>query len=346
MFLIFKKVFIKVPDNLYYWRAMSNGMESTWERRNKIYPIQKDQVQQLFYPLILQKKITSITYLSGGLRNTNYKVLVDGYKTPFILRIYTDEDESCEKELAIYKFLKDIIPVPKVYYTSRAKDVIDKQFSILGYLEGITMANMMERGQQPEKKIVREIGTLLGMIHGHQFEKTGFLDKNLNICKELGQTHQWLEEYVLEPASTGKARQKLSHDLVEKLRVFVKKEKPILSEEFALVLTHGDFKPTNILISRNKITGILDWEFAFAAPYYFDLGQILRYDEDLPQHFESQLIAGYRQNIDYTISENWKRMAKLIDLINLIGFLNDSEERPEMQKQVVNLISKTIRTHH
>ncbi len=321
---------------------MSDAMESTWERSNQIYPVNKALAQQLFDPLFPQKKITGITYLSGGLRNTNYQVSVDGYKTPFVLRIYADEHESCKKELAVYKLLKDVVPLPKTYYTSTTRDIIDRSFSILGFLEGTTLANMIKSGRQPGAEIALEIGGLLGIIHSHRFEKTGFLNENLEVSEELGPIREWMEKYVLQPVSTDKVQRKLPPGLTEKLKIFVRKEQAILSDKPPLVLSHGDFKPTNILISRHKITGILDWEFAFAGPYYFDLGQILRYDEDLPHNFESHLIAGYRQNIDFAIPEHWKKMAKVIDLINLIGFLEDSQNRPEMQKQVVRLISKTI----
>ncbi|MDN5212436.1 aminoglycoside phosphotransferase family protein [Fulvivirgaceae bacterium BMA12] len=321
---------------------MSDAMESTWERRNQIYPVNKALAQQLFDPFIPQKNITAITYLSGGLRNTNYKISVDGYKTPFVLRIYADEDESCKKELAIYKLLKGVVPLPQIYYTTTTKDIIDRSFSILGYLEGTTLANMIKSGWQPGEEIASEIGGLLGTIHSHRFEKTGFLDENLRVSEELGPIHEWMEKYVLQPVGTDKVQQKLPPGLAERLKIFVRQEQTVLSDKPPLVLSHGDFKPTNILISGHKITGILDWEFAFAGPYYFDLGQILRYDEDLPHNFENHLMAGYRQNIDYNIPEYWKRMARSIDLINLIGFLEDCQNRPEMQKQVVRLISKTI----
>jgi hypothetical protein len=36
------------------------------------------------------------------------------------------------------------------------------------------------------------------------------------------------------------------------------------------VFTHGDLNPTNILVSGNRVTGIIDWEFAGWYPHYWE----------------------------------------------------------------------------
>lgn len=36
------------------------------------------------------------------------------------------------------------------------------------------------------------------------------------------------------------------------------------------VFTHGDLNPFNILVSRDKIVGLIDWEFSGWYPHYWE----------------------------------------------------------------------------
>ena len=58
-------------------------------------------------------------------------------------------------------------------------------------------------------------------------------------------------------------------------------------------LVHGDFNPTNILVYKGAVTGILDWEFSHAGSPYMDIGNLLRHLN--PIHLgeiEAGLVAG------------------------------------------------------
>ena len=49
-------------------------------------------------------------------------------------------------------------------------------------------------------------------------------------------------------------------------------------------LIHGDYKPSNLLVNphTHTVSGVLDWEFAFAGPPLYDLATLLRDSESYP----------------------------------------------------------------
>jgi hypothetical protein len=64
---------------------------------------------------------------------------------------------------------------------------------------------------------------------------------------------------------------------------------------------------------------VFDWEFAWAGPALFDLGQLLRWNP--PDAFVAGVERGYRA-AGGQLPARWQRLAELFDLFNLIGFLD------------------------
>ena len=49
-----------------------------------------------------------------------------------------------------------------------------------------------------------------------------------------------------------------------------------------IALVHADFNPKNLLVdpATGGVTGVLDWEFAYAGAPLGDLGNLLRFETD------------------------------------------------------------------
>ena len=322
-------------------------MEIGWERRNKIYKIEKKVVARLFKEFLSKNRVESIEFLTGGLSNTNYKVHLKGYTECFVLRIYTREASSWNKEVAIFKLLQEIVPIPQLVYASDDKGIIPENIAIFKFIEGQTLAQLMHNRYEPGERLMEELGEKLALIHQFQYNKMGFLGNDIGSVESEEPISKLIENYAIEPLINGPARNRIGYDKAERLIEFLKTNNHLLNTSQPAVLTHGDFKPTNLLINRkNKLVGILDWEFAFSGPCFFDMGQMLRYEDELPGSFSNHFINGYQRNSKHSIQPNWKRLAKLVDLINLIGFLNLAEERPKMVVEVKTLIHKTMHNWH
>jgi Ser/Thr protein kinase RdoA (MazF antagonist) len=111
-------------------------------------------------------------------------------------------------------------------------------------------------------------------------------------------------------------------------------------------LVHGDYKAQNLLLRRRQhgdweMAAVLDWEFAIAGSPLFDLSILLRYADSLSPAFQQGVAAGYRGAGGH-LPDEWKRVIKLLDLLNLCEFLCGQSPHPAMIADVTQLIQATV----
>jgi Phosphotransferase enzyme family len=90
-----------------------------------------------------------------------------------------------------------------------------------------------------------------------------------------------------------------------------------------------------------EMAAVLDWEFAMAGNPLFDLSILLRYADSLSPAFEQGVVASYR-SAGGGLPRQWKRVIKLLDLLNLCEFLCGQSPRGAMIADVTRLIQATI----
>lgn len=140
-----------------------------------------------------------------------------------------------------------------------------------------------------------------------------------------------------------RVKNRLGINIINKINHVVKENEENLAkldEEIRLI--HGDFQGTNILIKDGKLAGILDWEFASAGHPLSDIGQFFRYEEyfnkDLILIFEEE----YNKNSSYKLANEWYKISKLCDLVNLLKLVDTAEDMPNKHKNVRNIISNNL----
>jgi aminoglycoside phosphotransferase (APT) family kinase protein len=106
-------------------------------------------------------------------------------------------------------------------------------------------------------------------------------------------------------------------------------------------LQHADYKSWNLLVRDGRIAAVLDWEFAFAGPRLNDIGIFLRYSERQPPAFEERFVRGYLA-AGGQLPPDWRRLARLQDLISLCWFLEQPVEDLVKIRDVTPLIERTI----
>jgi len=95
-------------------------------------------------------------------------------------------------------------------------------------------------------------------------------------------------------------------------------------------LAHGDFKPRNLLARQEggvwQICGVLDWEFACAATPLLDFATFLRDEQARPAGFADSFAAAYR-TAGGALPDGWRRLTRLVDLLNLLQMLQWSGDQ-------------------
>ena len=85
-------------------------------------------------------------------------------------------------------------------------------------------------------------------------------------------------------------------------------------------LVHGDFNPTNVLINKRVVSGVLDWEYGHSGTPYMDIGNLLR---NTPPDYHGQIKAGLEAG-RMSLPHDWMERAELVDLTSHLEFLTSS----------------------
>ncbi len=316
-------------------------MEDDWERTFPFLEIDKSKVGKLFETIVEEKNIMDIIPISEGCRTTNYIIETKEPKYRYILKIYFPKEENYKKEIKLFSKLRENenIPVPKIYKISRNEVVQSREYAIYEYIQGITLGEAMSKGYVLEKKFISDVAKSLAQIHSYKFDRLGFLDENLNIREGLPPLIEWYKNFM-----GNRAKKRLGKEIINKINYIVKENKNILTildEDIRLV--HGDFQGTNILIKNNRLSGILDWEFVMAGHPIADIGQFFRYEEyfneSLVQAFEEQ----YNIHSSYKLIDNWYKISKLRDLVNLIQLIDGNEDMPNKYANIKLIIVNILK---
>lgn len=313
-------------------------MDSKWESTREITNINNETANKLIKPLDAKKEVESIELLPGGRSTANYKIRIKGLKQIFVLRIYPKVDHTCHKEFTVYNTVKDYIPVPEIYYINDDKTIIGKPYAIVQFLDGIVLNQYMAENAGLDKSLAEEIGEKLGCLHQKEFDREGYLDENLHLVGGLAPILSWYEYFL-----NNRAGERLGIRMKTKIFECLKDNNSLLvqmTQKF--VFSHGDFRPSNIMVKNGKLIGILDWEKSLAAPIYYDIGQFIRYMEQIKNSSEHSFIAGYNRNTRIPVPGEWRKIAKLTDLANILWVLNITEDKTNLFSEMKNLVHRTI----
>ena len=324
-------------------------LKSHWERFKAHVVLDLPTVKKLIAPYT-SASIETIQWLSEGCANTNYKISFTNQQPPVVLRIYTREQSALKREVALHSLLKDKVPVPAPLYKDDSCNIFEHPYTIMQWMDGFLMRDVILSGDKAAiYDCAFEAGRYLNQLRQDTFTEGGFFQEQLKIRPfDHSETYQ---PFVLGLLKDDVVQESLGDHLLQAVSTWVNHHLTYFPTEHNANLTHGDFDPANMLVKQNnghwKITAILDWEFAFSGTYFLDMGMYLRYAHKLPSDYEQGFIAGIESN-GFKLPSNWKLQAKLMDLLCLLHLLhyNPIESRPNLNHDVVALITHTIKTYH
>jgi aminoglycoside phosphotransferase (APT) family kinase protein len=298
------------------------SVEEAWQRGFPLFELEPESASRL-----IGAPVREVHPLSGGLRNTNYRLTVsDG---PVVLRVYTAEAGACAREAALLRLLVDSVPVPRVL---QAEPQGDPPWALLEFVDGVRF------DRQPPELLARacyDAGHVLARIHAFPLARTTGIDLDRYARPGYG-----FVEFIESTLRTGILARDLGPASTARLRQLIREYEPRLSAQDA-TLQHSDYKPWNLLARDGHVAAVVDWEFAFGGPRLNDIANFLRYSERQPPAYRTEFVRGYLDG-GGVLPDDWFRLARLGDLMGLCETLSRRHTDPQVPRDLVPLVERTI----
>ncbi|WP_169525122.1 phosphotransferase family protein [Pseudalkalibacillus hwajinpoensis] len=310
-------------------------MKTNWERHNPIIEIPVEAIQSIIRSYSSYHTVQNVTLLSGGLSHTNYKVKLEG---DFVVVRVTGNYESLLKEETLHATLPGKVRSPRFLHLTKWSGY---GVGILEWKKGsLLYQHLTDSSPNNMTRMGKSIGQQLAAIRELTFDAFGFLDTNLTVAEEFRLTPENFISTIESFFTTGYASKWLPNDVIDQIHRFTRENAHLFKEdESGPKLVHGDFNGLNLLMNGSDVSAVLDWEFALSGSIYFDIGNMLRYQYSHMSSFESGLITGLSEG-GITLSENWRKLAKLADLVSLCSLLNQKvcgENRVQDIQRLINI---------
>ncbi len=211
------------------------------------------QIKQAIETQVPNSQILRIWQLHGGMSAELFGVefhsaeygltkWVARFPSPYVRKLFND---PATHEFNVLKAVCSVnLPAPPPIMVSSAPD---GNFFFMSYLPGAATAN-----PKNHEDYITQFAQMLARIHRTNVKngKFDFLPKNK-------------PRFVQERTQLNK--ELMEHEVTQKV------EELGYSASDKTVLRHGDFWPGNLLVSDEKISGVVDWENALIGPALADL---------------------------------------------------------------------------
>jgi len=316
--------------------------EARWRRAEPRRSLPEGLIECILREALPGRRALHREPLSGGMRNANFKILLDGPPDAVVLRIYEHDPSLLEKETAIFQRLQDAVPVPEVLHAEPRGIEGSPPFTVTRFLGGITFHELKHTANRDAvAQAARSAGATLAAIGCLRFSSAGWLGPHLAVGDPLLAGRDPVPRFVDLCLAQPLLQQRVPADWRARAHHLVWHWAPRLAEiDSDPRLVHGDFNRRNLLVEcaagRWQVSGILDWEFAVAGSPLADLGSFLRYEEPSAPLVEPYFSEGYR-SAGGELPEDWRRLARLLSLAALAESLTHEDLPDPIARELVQL---------
>ncbi len=216
--------------------------------------ITKKTVQKLF----AKHNLPSVQFLSKifiGFTNDVYSV-----NDAFILKVCkkTSNEQWFRREVNLYNFFAKKIPAPQVIVFDCSKKIIPYFFMIYPKIQGKNLYEKYhEMSDKQRQNLIRQLCAILRVINATPLRVAK------KICfRQVNQPISWYEERSTQLKSVFQKLIKkriINASLAKKIKQFIQKNSTVFHEQ-KISLVYYDVHFDNILVEKNKIVGLIDFE--------------------------------------------------------------------------------------
>ncbi len=268
------------------------------------------------------QRIIHAKRLPGGYSNLNIMIMT-GAGRRLVLRRYV-RSNACAVEAALAARLGGVVPVPEVVAADPDGTGAGEPVLLSNFVDGVAVSQALAAGSsQDAAALGRAAGAALAAIGTIRFASGGFFGGADLVPSQDGASLPGFVDRCLAGAS---ASHSLSPGEQDGLRELARRVVPLLAEVAgAAQLVHSDYNPKNLLAAPDpaggwSVTAVLDWEFAFSGSPLADIGNMLRFGDEIPAPFAGEFIAGY-QAAGGELPARWREISEALDLYALADFL-------------------------
>lgn len=322
-------------------------MRENWTRVDQPLTISDSELRTLLHPAFPNARVLHSQPASGGLSNTNIRVLMHDHKAPVLVRIWTRDATQAEKEFRINSVVHRTVPTPEFFHFSVDNPVNGQPYAIMQWFDATRLELVAAKLSQFElSQLAKSLGKVLQSIHEYKFPATGMFDNRLRVCEPIEIGSAGMLAFARECLIEKRGNSHLSTEFTEKILRFIQQFGPLLDQwKSEPCLAHSDFGGSNILVHDVghgwEVAAVLDWEFAFSGTPLFDFGNLLRPPLGTMQNFAETVGESYTHH-GGDLPADWRRLIRLVDLSAWFDFLS----RPTVTNAVVadakSVIANTI----
>lgn len=314
--------------------------ETDWERVLPYRELEPSRIAHLVGPLGRPVRIQTLTH---GKANTNLKVHLDTGAV-VVLRLHERDKDSVERERHLLERVREVVPVPRQLHHDRLPD--GTPVSVLSFEPGRHPADWLDDSPAHARAIGEALGTTLGTLHAaFPAQALGRYGPDLSLQRRFSSVSASLVDLVEWSLRVGRARRRLLPEETAALRRSLPAIAAVLDEVDEACLSHGDFKSPNVLLTRAdgdafRVSAVLDWEFASPFSGLLDIAILLRHHDLTDDPLVAAFSAAYQR--ERPLPHDWRHKVRVLDLMNLVGFLNARGERPVLYADVRARLRRTL----
>jgi aminoglycoside phosphotransferase (APT) family kinase protein len=254
--------------------------------------------------------------LSGGYSGETF--LVTGAGQQAVLRLYAREPARAVVDQALLERLGGLLPVPRVLEAVTVPAGTGRPpFLLLEALPGDRLDLVLPAADEPLRHRLGEaVAGVLTLLATERMPRAGlFLDASLDPAPfppGSGDQVGFLAAHLGRPWFA-----ELTDAERAGLRTVARRARAVTATPARIALVHADFNPKNLLVdpATGGVTGVLDWEFAFAGAPLADLGNLLRFEAD---PVFAGAAAGTYVDRAPDVPSDWLEVARALDLFAVI----------------------------
>ena len=325
-----------------------NFYEAHWKCSVPRRALPVPTLERIIHSILPHHGVLDIQPLAGGLRNANFKVYLSSAPELVVLRIYEHDRSICQKEIDLLRRVGNSVPVPEVIHAEPCGLEEIPPFMLMRYVEGIIFLELKRSGDtEAIAQAAFSAGEVLSKIGHITFSKAGWLGPGPEVSGPLLEGANVIPRFFDLCLASVNLQERVPADLRNRTHAFVWSWAAQLAMlEHEAYLVHGDFNRRNLLMQRIagrwSVAAVLDWELAVSGSPLGDLGNFLRYERAARPIIEPHFSAGYLHG-GGTLPENWRYLARLIDLTALYESLTHDQLPDTMAVELVELIRATVK---